>query len=271
MILLTAIALSVACAVLSVLVVLKRWSFIGEGISHSGFGGAGTAWALALLIPAIDRPWMPYLFVIGFCFATAMAIGGITRRRRVHPDAAIGIFLVASLAWGFLAERLYTHVRGMAPAGFQTFLFGQMDFVSDRFAMAIIVVSLAVIATVWLLGKELIYYSYDPAMAETGGVNTGLMHYLLLGLLAVVLIIGVRIAGSVLVPALLILPGTIALLLSRELKRVFTIAAVAGLIGAVGGYATHTRWSFIPTGPATVLTLFVLFLAALAGKMFRRT
>jgi manganese/iron transport system permease protein len=270
MILLTAIALSIACAVLSVLVVLKRWSFIGEGISHSGFGGAGTAWALALLVPAIDRPWTPYLFVIGFCFATAMVIGGITRRRRVHPDAAIGIFLVASLAWGFMAERLYTHFRGMAPAGFQTFLFGQMDFVSDRFALAVIVVSLAVIAAVWLLGKELMYYSFDPAMAETSGVNTGLMHYLLLGLLAIVLMVGVRIAGSVLVPALLILPGTIALLLSRELKTVFSIAAVAGLLGALGGYATHARWGFIPTGPAIVLTLFVLFVLALLGRFARR-
>jgi ABC-type Mn2+/Zn2+ transport system permease subunit len=271
MTLLTAIALSLACAVLSVLVVLKRWSFIGEGISHSGFGGAGTAWVAALLFPALDRDWVPYAFVVAFCFATAITIGAITRRRRVHPDAAIGIFLVASLAWGFLAERLYAQYHnGVVPAGFQTFLFGQMDYISPSFALGVIIVSVAVIATVWLLGKELMYYAFDPAMAENSGVQTGIVHYLLLALLAVVLIVGVRIAGSVLVPALLILPGTIALLLSRQLKSVFLLAAVAGLIGALGGFAAHARWPFVPTGPAIVLTLFVLFLASLTNKLFRR-
>jgi ABC-type Mn2+/Zn2+ transport system permease subunit len=271
MTLLAAIALSLACAVLSVLVVLKRWSFIGEGISHSGFGGAGTAWMLALLFPAMDLPWVPYLFVIAFCLATAMIIGVLTRRRRMHPDAAIGIFLVASLAWGFLAEQLYRHVNhGVVPAGFQTFLFGQMDFVSARFALAIVVISVAVIATVWFLAKELIYYAFDPAMAETSGVSTGFVHYLLLGLLAVVLIVGVRIAGSVLVPALLILPGSIALQMSRQLKTVFLISAAAGLLGALGGFATHATWPFIPTGPAIVLSLFVLFVASLSTKLVRR-
>lgn len=269
MTLLAAIALSLACAVLSVLVVLKRWSFIGEGISHSGFGGAGTAWILALLFPALDRPGVPYLFVIVFCLATAMIIGVLTRRRRVHPDAAIGIFLVASLAWGFLAEQLYRHVHnGVVPAGFQTFLFGHMDDITVRFALAVVVVSVAVIATVWVLAKELIYYAFDPVMAENSGVSTGFVHYLLLGLLAVVLIVGVRIAGSVLVPALLILPGTIALQVSRQLKPVFLTSAAAGLIGALGGFGIHYRWPFIPTGPAIVLTLFVLFVLAFIMKSF---
>src|ERR1700734_3404948 len=86
------IALATACAVLSVLVVSRRWAFIGEGISHSGFGGAGTAWVLALLAPGLDRPWMPYACVIVFCLLTAGAIGFLSFRERVNSDAAIGIF-----------------------------------------------------------------------------------------------------------------------------------------------------------------------------------
>src|ERR1041384_1633873 len=97
-------ALAVACALLSVVVVVRRWAFIGEGISHSGFGGAGTAWLLMLLIPALDQPWVPYAILIVFSLLTAMAIGAISRGKRVNADAAIGVFLVASLAWGFLAE-----------------------------------------------------------------------------------------------------------------------------------------------------------------------
>src|ERR1044071_87872 len=95
-------AMAVACAVLSVFVVARRWAFIGEGISHSGFGGAGTAWLLMLFFPALDQPWVPYLSVVIFCLLTAGAIGMLSRSRGVNADAAIGIFLVASLAWGFL-------------------------------------------------------------------------------------------------------------------------------------------------------------------------
>src|SRR5476651_1062450 len=89
----TAVALAAACAVLSVLVVSRRWAFIGEGISHSGFGGAGTALVLALVFPRLNQPWMPYLCVIVFCMGTALAIGFLSFRQRVNSDAAIGIFM----------------------------------------------------------------------------------------------------------------------------------------------------------------------------------
>src|SRR3954468_10901208 len=97
---LTACAIACACALLSVAVVLRRWAFIGEGIGHAGFGGAGTAWLLALLFPALDQSWFVFAVVVAFCLATSLAIGRLSRSSRVSADAAIGIFLVASLAWG---------------------------------------------------------------------------------------------------------------------------------------------------------------------------
>jgi len=78
----------------------------------------------------------------------------------------------------------------------------------------------------------LLFCAFDAEMAETSGVQSGMIHYLLLGLLAMVVVIGVQVAGSVLIPAMLILPGTTALLLSRKLHQVFAIAIAAGLIGA---------------------------------------
>src|SRR4029077_14125619 len=94
MTLLSTSTLAVACALLSVIVVLRRWAFIGEGISHSGLGGAGTAWLLMLAFPALDQSWVPYASVVIFCLATALALGALSRSPRVQPDAAIGIFLV---------------------------------------------------------------------------------------------------------------------------------------------------------------------------------
>src|SRR5947208_4002481 len=122
-------SLAIACACLSVFVVARRWAFIGEGISHSGFGGAGLAWLLMLAAPGLmgRAAWAPYLAVVFFCIATALAIGYLSHGNRVTGDAAIGIFLVASLAFGFLAQQIFRHVRGGAdPPGFEALLYGQL-------------------------------------------------------------------------------------------------------------------------------------------------
>src|SRR5690554_3308002 len=94
--LVSAIALGVACAVLSVFVFLRRWAFIGEGISHSGFGGAGVAWILALLAPGVfgaeQAPWVVTGCVILFCLLTAGLIGYFSQRGGINFDAVVGIF-----------------------------------------------------------------------------------------------------------------------------------------------------------------------------------
>src|SRR5207244_97716 len=112
-------------------------AFIGEGIGHSAFGGAGIAWVAALLIPSLDVDWTPYLFVIVFCLATSVGIGWLSRSDRVHSDTAIGVFMVAALAWGFVAQQIYSHARhGATPAWFDDLLFGQMRPVSGTSAFA---------------------------------------------------------------------------------------------------------------------------------------
>src|SRR3954469_5989512 len=113
--LLTAAALATACAVLSIPVVLRRWAFIGEGIGHAAFGGAGTAWLLAVFFPVMNNTWAPYFTAIAFCTATALAIGWVSRSERMNADATIGIFLVASLAWGFIAQQAYTQHYKSSP------------------------------------------------------------------------------------------------------------------------------------------------------------
>src|SRR5437016_5545513 len=134
--LITATTMAAACATLSVFVVSRRWAFIGEGISHSGFGGAGTVWLAAAVFHPLDQAtWAPYVGVVIFSLATACGIAYFTRTGRINSDAAIGIFLVASLAWGILAQQLYVHYRHRNPVGWDVFLFGRMSDLSPRFAL----------------------------------------------------------------------------------------------------------------------------------------
>src|SRR3982751_315475 len=105
-------AMAIACASLSVFVVARRWAFIGEGIAHSGFGGAGLAWLAMLVFPSLlAQPAFTYGTVVVFCIATAFGIGAVSRNARISSDTAIGIFMVASLAFGFLAQQIFTQVK----------------------------------------------------------------------------------------------------------------------------------------------------------------
>jgi manganese transport system permease protein len=268
--LLAACSLASACSILSVFVISRRWAFIGEGISHSGFGGAGTVWLLMLAFPSIEHSASAaYVGVVVFSLATGGAIGYFTRSAKLNTDAIIGIFMVAALAWGFLAQQVFRHVRNYDPVGWQTFLFGQMD-VSLQFALASAAVCAAVIGTVIVLAKEIVAYCFDPVMAQASGVRVGFIHYLLILLVTLTIVIGAKVAGAVMVTALLVLPGASALLLSKKLKNSVLVSLAVGLIGAVGGVCFYFRHSFIWAGPAIVLLLFAEFVAAYVLAKLKR-
>lgn len=267
----TAAALGVACALLSVLVVLRQWAFIGEGISHAGFGGVGTAWLLSLALPFLGNEVAAYAVAVLFCLGMAAAIGWVARRQVFGADAAIGIVLVASLAWGFVALKIYDRAgrpHGSA-GGWEAYLLGDVEQVTRASMLSGLAVSAVVVILLAALWKEVTFYCMDPDLAEVSGVRAGPIHYLLMLLLALVIVVGMRLAGYLLVTALLVLPGATALLVTQRLGMVVLVSAVAGFLGTVGGLAIHVAWRFIPTGPAMVLVLVALFAAGYVARAFR--
>jgi ABC-type Mn2+/Zn2+ transport system permease subunit len=269
-----ALAVGVSCSVLSVLVVVKRWAFIGEGIAHAGFGGAGTAWMLAMLFPSVAlfaNESVVYAISVGFCFAVALGIAAFTRRRRAAVDTVIGVFLVTSLAWGFLAYGMYSRATGHMPPQFADYLgFAPLRDISAGFFTLSLVVSAAVLGVVWALWKELLFYGTDEHQAESSGVRVAVVHYVLILLLAVVIMVGMRLMGTVLVVALLVLPGAAGLLLGRSTRSVWTASIAVGAAGALAGPLVNLIWPWVPEGPAIVLVLFALFCSALGwNRAFR--
>ncbi len=253
------LAMAVACALLSVFVVLRHWSLVGEGIAHSGFGGAGTAWLIALAVPSLDQPWLPYVGVVVFCVGTALAIGWLGRDERIFPDAAIGIFLVASLAWGLLAQQVYLTHRKAFPPAFDNLLYGRVTDFSGTSATMVVCVSLAVIVVFAMMNKEIVSYAFDPLASRISGVNTTLVYNVLMILLAAVVIISVRVVGTLLATALLVLPGTTALLLSKNLRSVMIYSVAVSALAVLIGLLIYMRWPLLPLGPAIVLVLVLEF------------
>jgi manganese transport system permease protein len=270
--LLSSTAVATACAMLSVFVVARRWAFLGEGVGHSGFGGAGIAWMLACLFPALAGDqfmWVPYAGSILMPIIAAIGMGMLSRRGQLSGDVSTGIFLVACVAIGFVGQRAYESTYNRQPVGFDSIFWGEPTTLSNQYVIAAVLMSAAVIMVVVLLKKELLAYSLDPTLAETSGVRVGFIHYLLVLMIAIVVIIGVRLLGILLISAMLILPGATASLLTQRYARVQLLAILTALLGAWGGLAIGLTAPIIPMGPAIVLVMFALFCGALLMRKLR--
>jgi len=186
--------------------------------------------------------------------------------------------LVASLAWGVVALAIHRHAINLHPelkhgGGADTaawdYLLGDVR-ISTHAMLAGVCVSIAVIVTLLALHKEVLYYCMDPALAEVSGVRAGFVHYLLMLMLALVIVVGMRLAGSLLVTALLVLPGATALALSKRLGPVVLLATLVSLVGTIGGLAIRAKYTYLPNGPAIVLVLVGQFVLAYAWQLARK-
>jgi len=269
--LIAGMALAVACALLSVLVVLKRLAFIGEGIAHAGFGGVGLATFLALTGFAADI----IIFII--CLISGLLIAMLSRTRRVRIDTAIGILLVAAMGIGFMLDqmRLYlrdeswyqwlTAGRPIVPTQWHNVLFGSIVLVDQQQMWLAIIVSTLTILILAHLFRNLIFYAFDETVSRVFGIPATALHYLVLILLTALIVLAMKLAGLILVTAMLVVPGATALLLSRKLNHVLILSVVVGEIGVIVGYllSFQIMGGRLPTGPFIVLILVLQFIAAL--------
>jgi len=255
-------SVGIAGAVLSVFVVLRRWAYLGDGIAHAAFGGIGTAVLLAIAFPWLNDGPPIFMIGAGFALATAAAVAWISRRRAVSGDAAIGMFVAAALAWGFIAFSIHDHLGRGGTAGWEYYLLGNATRLTPAATALAAGLSAAIVLIVAALRRQILLYCFDPMLAEVTGVPVGFIHYLLIFLLSLVIIAGMRLAGNLLVPALLVLPGAAGLAMSRNIKIVMAVAVASNVVATLAGIAVSWRWPFIAPGPAIVGVLFLEFLAA---------
>jgi ABC-type Mn2+/Zn2+ transport system permease subunit len=135
---------------------------------------------------------------------------------------------------------------------------------------AALCVSAAVVITLAALAKEILVYCMDPELAEVSGVRAGFVHYLLMFLLALVIVMGMQLTGALLITALLVLPGATALLISRRLATVLTLAVAVNLVAILCGLTLRAGHAYVPFGPALVLALIAQFVLAYAWSLLAR-
>lgn len=258
--LIAGVAIALLCAVLSVFVVLKRLAFIGQGISHAAFGGIGLAAILGLTAtttaaaPYLGIP--QFLVVTGFCLAAALSVGWLSERGAAQADTAIGIVLVGSMALGAILL-----ARARTGLAWESFLFGTLFNVTPADAVTAWLLAITVVLVLWYYRRGVVFWAFDEPAARAFGVSTGRMRLLLMVLLALATVTAMKLAGVVLATAMLVMPGAIALRLSRRLRIVQILSLAIALCAVLGGLVLSFELDWQP-GPAIVAVLTALFTAA---------
>lgn len=268
----TGLALAAMCSALSVVVVLKRLAFVGQGISHAAFGGIGVAAMVASLAgvamgQSAGVTLAQYAIIFAFCAAAAIFVGVVSRRGGVEADTAIGIVLVASMAAGSILV-----FAARSTIKWESFLFGTILNVGWLDAAVAWMMAAVVTGALVAMRRPLVFWAFDENAAKAWGVRTTWVQVAVMVMLALATVTAMKLAGVVLATALLVLPGAVALRLSRRLWRVLGMAVAASMVGVIGGVVVSFEQDW-PPGASIVLVLTALFALAAAYERLalRRT
>ncbi len=254
--------IGITCSILSVYVVLKRLAFIGQGISHSAFGGV--ALALLLFEDSAFADLKVDAVTLVFCLAVAVLIGWASRGRRISGDSAIGIFFAVSMAAGVIFIALRQRYTGEV----FSYLFGNILGVSSSDIVAISVLAALVLGVILAFFKEIFFFCFDERLAAVSGLPTRFLHYLLLILLALTIVISIKVVGIILVSAFLVIPGATAKLLSTSIKKMLIISAAIGIASSLIGLFVSYHLE-IPSGATIVLVQFLTLITAMLVRRLR--
>jgi zinc transport system permease protein len=249
------IIVALLSSILSVFIVLKRMSLIGDGLSHTAFGGLALGYYLGVL---------PLWVAGGIVLLGSI---GITKamRSKISSDAAVAIFLQLGLASGIV---LLSLARGFG-MNLESLLFGSILLVSFDQILQALLVLVATFTFVVLFYKELAYSTFDEVQAKASGISTWFFDYSVSVFAGIAIIVSIPIVGVLLISALLVLPAVTSVQISRSLRQTVLLSPIFGLLsvvlGLIGSIILDTA-----SGATIVLVGLGVFLFILFAKRIRR-
>lgn len=230
------------CAILSCFLVLKGWSLMGDAISHAVLPGIVLAYlgGIPIVIGA---------FLSGFC--CSLATGYIKENCRVKEDTVMGIVYSGMFAFGLVlfskvdTEQHLNHI-----------LFGSILGTTQHELRQIIVIAIIVSLVVIIKRKDLMLFCFDPTQAKVIGLPVRVLHYGLLIFLSLTIVASLQAVGVILVIAMLIAPGIIAFLLSKQFEKMLVIAVIVSIISCVSG--TIISYHFSASSSACIVLIQAL-------------
>jgi len=242
------VLLSLCAALLGVSLVLKRYSMIGDGLSHVGFGALAIASALNLA---------PLAVAIPVVIAAAFFLLRLSQSGKMRGDAATAVFSTGALAVGVMVVSLSTGMN----ADLNSYLFGSILAMSREDVVLSVIVSVIVLLIYLVCYDKIFAVTFDEDFAKATGTKTQNYNTLLAVLTAIVVVLGMRMMGALLISSLIVFPA----LTSMRLFKSYRSVLISSIVLAVISFSLGISFSFLyatPTGASIVVVDVILFVAA---------
>ena len=231
------------CGLLGVFVVLRGMSYIGHGLSHAVFGGAAASAVIGIN------------FFIGagiWGIVSGVLIARVARRRVLGADAAIGVVTTASFALGLALMNRY----GQASKSIEAVLFGSVlgVKVSDIVAVSLVAIFALAVIVVWY--RKLLFSTFDPDVAQVSGVNVSVVEVVLLSLLSLTILVTMRVTGTLLISALLVIPAAAARMTTNSFSKLLWVSPLIGAVTCFAGM--NLSYHLDTSASATIILLDAL-------------
>ena len=260
--LIVGVLIALCASLLGVTLVLKRFSFIGDGLSHVAFG----AMAVAAVLQVSDS--LPLIMAVTVLAAVLLLRTG--QNSKIRGDAAVAMLSVGALAIGYLLLHIFPVLSNISGDVCGT-LFGSASILTLRAAEVwfCLAFSALVLALFILFYNRLFAITFDEDFARATGTRVGLYNLLLAVLIAVVIVLAMNLVGSLLISALIVFPALSAMRLFSTFRAVTIFSAVLSVLCAVVGLLVAIL-AGTPVGPTVVAADIVAFAVCSLVSLLRR-
>lgn len=243
---LAGIFISISASLLGVFLVLKNYSLIGDGLAHVTFASVGLAFVFQK---------EPLLFSLPIVILASLLILKISENKSIHNDSAIGMVSTLALAFGIV---LVSVAQGFN-ADLFSYLFGSILLVSEVDLWLSVASTLLVVGFVYLYYYDLFLISYDEEFALLNQVKVKRLNYFITILMAIVIVISIRILGTMLISAMIIFPIVSAMQCTKGFLKTTLTTITFAILGVVIGLLCSIILN-LPSGATIVLTNGIIFL-----------
>ena len=248
---------ALCASLLGVILVLKRYSMIGDGVSHVGFGAVSIAMVMNVA---------PLSIAVPVVVAAAFFLLRISENGKMKGDAAIGIISSSAIALGVTITALSSGMN----ADVYSYMFGSVLSMGREDVILSVILSIVVLTIFCLFYDKIFAITFDEAFAKATGTKVDFYNMLLAFLTAITIVVGMRIMGTMLISGLIIFPALSSMRIFRSFKSVMLSAAIISVCCFFIGIIISYAWA-IPTGASIVLSNLGIFLIfVLLGKILGR-
>jgi zinc transport system permease protein len=260
--LIVGVLIALCSSLLGVILVLKRFSYIGDGLSHVAFG----AMAIAAVVGLSDR----MILTLPITIICAILLLWTGQNAKIKGDAAIAMISVGALAVGYLLMNIFPTSSNVS-GDVCTTLFGSMKILTLTKSEVILSIVLSVVVVILFVAfyNRFFAVTFDESFAKAVGTKTNLLNFLIATIIAVIIVLAMNLVGSLLVSALVIFPALSAMRLFKSFRSVTVFSAILSVVCALFGIILSILLN-TPVGSTIVVTDIVAFGICSVIGMIRR-